>query len=103
MRNLGMAAVAAALLVGSAQLVRAQSVDNSHPPLHPRVTHREARELRADKREIHHDTREASRRQPVKFGRIVASCGRTRERSADDPRARSAVRISASDAGTSET
>jgi len=58
MRNLGMAAVAAALLVGSAPLVRAQSLDRSPTPLHPRVTHREAHELRSDRREIRHDTRE---------------------------------------------
>ena len=58
MRKLGMAAAVAALLVGSATLVRAQAVEHPHVPGHPRVTPREAHELRSDRREIHRDTRE---------------------------------------------
>ena len=56
MRNLGMAAMAVALLVGSAPVVRAQNVNHPHP--HPRVTPRERHELRSDKREIRQDSRE---------------------------------------------
>ena len=58
MRHLGIAAVAAAMLVGSASLVRAQAVEHPNVPGRPRVTPREAHELRSDRREVRRDTRE---------------------------------------------
>ena len=43
MRNLGMAAIAAALLAGTAPVALAQKVETRHPrPLHPELHHRDA-------------------------------------------------------------
>ena len=58
MRNVGMAAIAAALLVGSAHVVNAQNPYHPNTGSHPRVTRHEAHELRSDRRDIHRDTRE---------------------------------------------
>ncbi len=58
MRNLGLAAIAAALLVGSAVAVNAQNPYHPNAGPHPRVTRHEAHELRSDRRDIHRDTRD---------------------------------------------
>src|SRR4051812_44422533 len=58
MRNLGMAAIAAALLAGTAPLALAQSVETRHPrPLHPGLQHRDLAERR-DRLERVRDRRE---------------------------------------------